>query len=79
MEFSDILIYGVIALAVLFLGPRILNRGRGGSTPGARPGDGGEVFPRRGPRGEPKAPTNSPDADGDFADRIEDDRPKKST
>lgn len=54
-----------------------------GNTPGNRPGSGGGgggIFPDiGGGREEPKAPTNSPDTEGDFADRVEGDRPSKST
>lgn len=98
MELSDIITYGIIAIAVLFLGPKVLNRGRGGvgnsplnppandpgsrpgNDPGGTPGTGGGVFPGiGGAREEPRAPTNSPDTEGGFADRVEGDRPEKST
>lgn len=92
MDLQNIVIYGIIALVVLFVLPKLGIGRRGGNSPlnppgrnpgnnpGNTPGGGGGLFPDiGGGREEPKAPTNSPDTSGDFADRVEGDRPKKST
>lgn len=90
MDLQNIVIYAIVALVVMFLLPKLGIGGRRGgnsplnppgdnpgNTPGNRPGDGG-IFPDiGGGREEPKAPTNSPDTEGDFADRVEGDRPER--
>lgn len=93
MDLQNIVIYAIVALVVMFVLPKLGIGRRGGNsplnppgnTPGDRPdngggGGGGGIFPDiGGGREEPKAPTNSPDTEGDFADRVEGDRPEKST
>lgn len=94
MELRDIIIYGIIALVVMFVLPKLGIKVRGGNSPlnppGKNPGNppgnppggsggGGGLFPDMGGGEKPKASANKPDTTGDFADRVEGDRPEKST
>ena len=94
MELRDIIIYGIIAIVVMFVLPKLGIRTRGGNSPlnppGRNPGNtpdnppaggGGGLFPDigGGDTGKPKAPASKPDTEGGFADRVEGDRPEKST
>jgi hypothetical protein len=95
MDLQNIVIYAIIALVVMYLLPKlgIGRRGGGrsplnppGRNPGNRPdnggdaGGGGGTFPGIGGTGQqPKSRNDSPDTEGDFADRVEGDRPTKST
>lgn len=94
MDLQNIVIYGIIALVVMFVLPKLGIGKRGGNSPlnppGRNPGNdpgntpggggGGGIFPDIGGGAEkPKAGSNSPDTTGGFADRIEGDRPEKST
>jgi hypothetical protein len=89
MELRDIIIYGIIALVVMFVLPKLGIKGRGGNSPlnppGRNPGnppagDGGGIFPDMGGGAEkPKASASKPDTTGGFADRVEGDRPEKRT
>jgi hypothetical protein len=89
MDLSKIVVYVIVAAVVLFLLPKLgIRPGRGGGNsplnpPGNNPGSGGGggLFPT-----SPTTPdkpgakkATSGGNDGDFADRIEGDRPSKST
>lgn len=78
MEFSDIIVYAVVALAVIILGQRFVSRGRGTTPvnpPDNRPGTGvdGDAFPNtRDARGA-DGPEMGGGARDDIADEVEDD------
>ncbi len=90
MDLKQIVIYVVIALVAMVILPKLGIRTRGGNSPlnppGQNPGGGGGIFPNP---GAPSEPTPDPGTKprttdrgrttGDFADRIEGDRPEKST
>jgi hypothetical protein len=91
MDLQNIVIYAIIALVVMFVLPKLgIGRRGGGNPPGRPPGNrpdrhcdaggGGGTFPGIGGSGQqPNARDDTPDTEGDFADRVEGDRPTKST
>jgi hypothetical protein len=92
MDLQNVVIYAIIALVAMFVLPKlgIGRRGGGnsplnppGRTPGNRPdggGGGGGTFPGIGGSGQqPRSRNDTPDTEGDFVDRVEGDRPSKST
>lgn len=92
MDLKQIVIYVVVALVVMFVLPKLGIRTRGGNSPlnppGRNPGTGGGggIFPTPGAPSEPTPDPGTtprtadrPKTSGGFADRIEGDRPEKST
>lgn len=90
MDLKQIVIYVVVALVVMVILPKLGIRTRGGGSPfnppGRTPGGGGGIFPNPGAPSEPTPDPGTqpraadrPKTSGGFADRIEGERPTKST
>jgi hypothetical protein len=89
MDLSNIVIYAIVAIVLLFVLPKLgigVGRGRGNSPlnpPGNRPGGGGGLFPTAPDQpDEPDRPAprdDAPRTSGDFADRVEGRGPEKKT